>query len=311
MNGKQRPPIPADIGADPQSSAGPAIDDAIGKIVSSSNYWPADEDLGFLQTHEARGLRLQLEYLKADAIMRRQRIANTIVVFGSTRIAERQDAERQVEESKRRLAVEPDNSDFKRAHIAAKRLLTKSKYYDVARDLGRTVGLAGVNHERGHTVIMTGGGPGIMEAANRGSTDVGALSIGLNITLPHEQFPNRYVTPNLCIQFRYFAMRKLHFALRAKALVVFPGGFGTMDELFEILQLLQTRKMPPIPVVLVGEDYWRKAFDADFLVEEGVIDAEDRGLYWFAETAESIWSGILGWHETRGTLLLEPSDDPP
>ena len=303
--------MPADSRANPQTSGTPAIGDVVGNIVASSNYWPADEDLGFLQTHEARGVRLQLEYLKADAIMRRQKIANTIVVFGSTRIRHREEAEREVDESKRQLAIAPHNVDFQRTHVAAQRLLAKSKYYDVARDLGRTVGLAGADRERGHTVIMTGGGSGIMEAANRGSFDVGALSVGLNIMLPREQLPNSYVTPELCIQFRYFAMRKLHFALRAKALVVFPGGFGTMDELFEILQLLQTRKMARIPVVLVGEEYWRKAFDADFLVEEGVIDAEDRGLYWFAETAESIWSSILEWHEKQGMPLLDSRDGPP
>ena len=157
---------------------------------------------------------------------------------------------------------------------------------------------------------MTGGGPGIMEAANRGASEVGAPSIGFNVTLPHEQFPNPYITPALCLQFRYFAIRKFHFALRAKALVVFPGGFGTLDELFEILELSQTRKMPPVPVILVGEDYWRRAFDADFLVEEGVIDPEDRELFWFAESAESIWSGILRWHDIQGTPLLGLKDGP-
>jgi hypothetical protein len=151
---------------------------------------------------------------------------------------------------------------------------------------------------------MTGGGPGIMEAANRGAHDVGAPSAGFNVSLPHEQFPNPYITPELCLRFRYFALRKLHFALRARALVVFPGGFGTMDELFEILELSQTRKMPPVPVVLVGEEYWRRAFDPDFLLSEGVIDPEDRDLFWFAESADDIWSGILRWHAMQGTPFL-------
>jgi hypothetical protein len=152
---------------------------------------------------------------------------------------------------------------------------------------------------------MTGGGPGMMEAANRGSFDVGAKTIGLNIDLPREQYPNPYVTPDLCLRFHYFALRKLHFVMRAKALVAFPGGFGTLDELFEILTLVQTRKMKPVPIVLVGEAFWRRAVDFDFLLEEGVIAQEDRALFWFAETAEEIWQGILHWHEAAGKPLCE------
>ena len=139
-----------------------------------------------------------------------------------------------------------------------------------------------------------------MEAANRGAFDAGKKSIGLNISLPHEQYPNPYVTPELCFSFRYFALRKLHFLHRAKALVAFPGGYGTFDELFEVLALIQTRKVTPIPIVLVGEAYWRKAFDVDFLVAEGVIDEEDRDLFWYAETAPEIWEGILHWHSLSG-----------
>lgn len=141
----------------------------------------------------------------------------------------------------------------------------------------------------------------MMEAANRGAFDVGAKSVGLNICLPHEQYPNPYVTPGLCFSFHYFGMRKLHFLLRAKALVAFPGGYGTLDELFEVLTLIQTRKIKPIPVVLVGEAFWRRAVDIDFLVDEGVIDLEDRDLFWFAETAEEVWDGIQRWHVASGT----------
>lgn len=146
---------------------------------------------------------------------------------------------------------------------------------------------------------MTGGGPGIMEAANRGAYEAGAECIGLNITLPHEQYPNPYVTPDLCFTVHYFASRKLHFLLRARALVAFPGGYGTFDELFETLALVQTRKIQPIPVGLVGETFWRQAVDIDFLVDEGVIDPEDRDLFWFAETAQEIWDGIVHWYELR------------
>jgi len=144
-----------------------------------------------------------------------------------------------------------------------------------------------------------------MEAANRGAFDLKAQTVGLNIDLPHEQYPNPYVTPDLCVRFHYFALRKLHFVMRAKALVAFPGGFGTLDELFDVLTLVQTRKMKPVPIVLVGEAYWRRAVDFDFLLEEGVIAQEDRALFWFAETAEEIWRGILDWHEAAGEPLCQ------
>ena len=151
---------------------------------------------------------------------------------------------------------------------------------------------------------MTGGGPGMMEAANRGAFDAGSKTIGLNISLPHEQYPNPYITPDLCFRFHYFALRKLHFLKRTRALVAFPGGFGTFDELFETLTLIQTRKIKPVPVILVGEQYWRQAVNVDFLVDEGVIDEEDRELFWYAETAEEIWKGILQWYEANGTRLV-------
>ena len=192
---------------------------------------------------------------------------------------------------------------MKRQLNIAERIQAKSQYYEVAREFGRLVGAANHSPRGHHTAIITGGGPGIMEAANRGAFDVGAKSVGLNISLPHEQYPNPYVTPELCFSFHYFALRKLHFLLRAKALVAFPGGYGTFDELFEVLTLIQTRKIKPIPVVLVGGGYWRRAVDIDFLVDEGVIDSEDRELFWFAETAREIWDGILQWHDASGEPL--------
>jgi uncharacterized protein (TIGR00730 family) len=193
------------------------------------------------------------------------------------------------------------NGDLKQRLGVAERMLAKSHYYEVAREFGRLVGQASLDGTP--VMVMTGGGPGMMEAANRGACDVGAKSVGLNINLPHEQFPNPYITPGLCFRFHYFALRKLHFLLRAKALVAFPGGYGTIDELFEVLTLSQTRKIKPIPVVLVGESYWRRVIDVDFLVDEGVIDPEDRELFWFAETAEEAWSGILDWYKACGTPL--------
>jgi uncharacterized protein (TIGR00730 family) len=276
---------------------------ALARILASDSYREADEDLGFLQEERTRGLRLQLEYLKAEALLSEHDIRHTVVVFGGTRILEPQAARRRLDECSAAAAAAPGDARAQQQLALARRIADNSRYYDVARALGRLVGRSGANRGQGCTVIMTGGGPGIMEAANRGAHDVGALSVGLNITLPREQFPNPYVTPELALRFRYFALRKFHFALRAKALVVFPGGFGTMDELFEILELSQTRKMPPVPVVLVGEPYWRRAFDAGFLLEQGMIDPEDMELFMFAESAEAVWRNILDWHARRGEPL--------
>ncbi|MGR9036846.1 MAG: LOG family protein, partial [Gammaproteobacteria bacterium] len=198
----------------------------------------------------------------------------------------------------------PDDAELKRKLAIAERIYAKSRYYNKAREFGRLVGVAGQQKPDCQCVIMTGGGPGLMEAANRGAYDTGAKTVGLNINLPHEQFPNPYITPDLCFRFHYFAIRKLHFLLRAKALVIFPGGYGTFDELFEALTLMQTRKIQQVPVILVGERYWKDAFNIDFLVDEGAIDAEDRELFWYAETAEEIWQSILDWYNINGTPLF-------
>ncbi|MGA7324853.1 MAG: TIGR00730 family Rossman fold protein [Rhodomicrobium sp.] len=276
-------------------------------ILKSRNYRRADEDLDFLARDGMRSVRLQIDYLKPELLLEEHRIGHTIVVFGSTRICEPAAARRKVDALAEALAGDSNNKELGRRLAVAKRILAKSKYYEIAREFGRLVSTANqVRHEQ-RSIIMTGGGPGIMEAANRGAFDVAAKSVGLNISLPHEQYPNPYITPDLCFSFHYFAMRKLHFLLRAKALVAFPGGFGTFDELFEVLTLVQTRKIKPIPVVLVGESYWRRAVDLDFLVDEGVIDQEDRELFWFAETAQEIWDGILRWHDTSGEPLRASS----
>ena len=282
---------PKSVLDDPEAAA------AIARIIASDSYREADRDLGFLQEEQTRGLRLQLEYLKAETLLRNHNIDHAIVVFGSTRVLEPQAAKRRVETLSARLAVSPGEPALERQLQIARRLEAKSRYYEIAREFGRLVGRAGQAGRVNRTVIMTGGGPGIMEAANRGAHDVGALSVGLNVTLPQEQFPNPYVPADLCLRFRYFALRKLHFALRARALVVFPGGFGTLDELFEILELSQTRKTGPVPVILVGEAHWRRVFDPDFLVSEGMIDEEDRDLFCYAETADAIWQSILSWYQ--------------
>ncbi len=272
-------------------------------ILKAPSYRRADEDTDFLRRDDVRGVRLQMDYLKAELLLTESRIQHTIVVFGSTRICEPAEALRKVEAMREALAADNGNPLLKRRLAIAEHILDKSRYYEVAREFGRLVSEANLSHHRSNTVIMTGGGPGIMEAANRGAFDVGAKTVGLNIMLPHEQYPNPYVTTDLCFKFHYFALRKLHFLLRAKALVAFPGGYGTFDELFEVLTLIQTRTIKPIPVVLVGESYWRKAVDIDFLADEGVIDLEDRELFWFAETAQEIWSGIRHWHDASGEPL--------
>ena len=280
------------------------LPDAVRRIIASPSYRRADEDLDFLQQPETRGVRLQLEYRKAEMLMEENRIAHTIVVFGGTRIREHGAAERAAREAAQALRADPGNPELKRHCRICENLLATSKYYELAREFGRIVGRHGDRGRDGRIIVMTGGGPGIMEAANRGASESGARSAGLNISLPHEQYPNPYITPELCLRFHYFAIRKFHFVMRARALVVFPGGYGTMDELFEILALSQTRKMPPVPIVLVGEEYWRRAFDPEFFVEQGVIDPEDRELFWYAEGPQEIWEGILHWYEKKGEPLL-------
>jgi len=236
-------------------------------ILSDPSYTVAEEDKNFLYSDEARGVRLQLDYLKAEVKMREHGIDHTIVVFGSARTPE----------------YDPN--------------------YAEARHFGQLVGKSGKGPEDCHVTLMTGGGPGIMEAANRGALDVGAKSIGLKIELPHEQLPNPYISPELCFQFRYFALRKLHFMQRAKALVVFPGGFGTMDELFEILTLMQTEKSPSLPVVLVGRSFWEKAIDFEFLKNEKMVDIQDLDMLTFVDNAKEAWDTILLWHEDNHTPL--------
>jgi len=285
----------------------PGAPERVRRILESPSYRQADQDVAFLNRDETRGVRLQIDYQKPEFLMKQHHIRHTIVVFGSTRLQEPASARRAVKSLQKRLSAAPDDAVLQRRLAIAERLLAKSRYYEVARELGRLVGQAASGPDDFRLVVMTGGGPGIMEAANRGAWEAGSPTIGLNISLPHEQFPNPYITPELSFSFHYFALRKLHFLLRTRALVVFPGGYGTFDELFETLTLIQTRKIRPIPVVLVGSEFWRRTFAVDYLVDEGVIDEEDRELFWYAETAEEIWQGIRHWHEKNGTPLY---DDP-
>ena len=273
------------------------------RILSHPSYKRADQDPDFLNLAETRGARLELDYLKPELLLKSQNIEHTIVVFGSTRICEPAQAQREYDAARREAEKHPDDRARAGRMRIAEKILAKSRYYDMAREFGTIVGRSGQGPADSRIVLMTGGGPGIMEGANRGAFEVGAKTTGLNITLPHEQYPNPYVTPELCFSVHYFAVRKLHFLLRAKALVVFPGGYGTLDELFETLTLIQTRKIKPLPVVLVGKTWWQSLFDPDFLVDEGVIELEDCSLFWYAETAQEIWDGILAWHRAAGEPL--------
>jgi uncharacterized protein (TIGR00730 family) len=286
----------------PQQAPKSPADDAdapkrLRAILESPSYREADRDIDFLNHDATRGVRLDIDYFKAELLLTQHDVAHTVVVFGGTRIAEPAAARRTVEALRAGVTAKPGDDELRLRLERAERILAKSHYYEVARQFGRLVGQSGGSSQKSRIVVLTGGGPGIMEAANRGAFDAGAKTVGLNISLPHEQFPNPYITPDLCFRFHYFAIRKLHFLLRARALVAFPGGYGTLDELFETLTLVQTRKIKPVPVVLVGEQYWRRVFDVDFLVDEGVIEPEDRELFWYAETAEEIWQGVLRWHE--------------
>lgn len=265
------------------------------RLVDSSSYIPADRDTDFLQREELRSVRIGLELLKPELIQSEQGIRSTIVVFGSSRLQEPVAAQNRLRLAEEEASRTPDDETLRLKVAIAERQLALSKYYEVAREFGSLVSSTCQVDGRCEYVIVTGGGPGIMEAANRGAADVQAKSIGLNITLPHEQHPNPYITPQLCFQFRYFAIRKMHFLIRAKALVAFPGGFGTLDELFETLTLLQTGKTKDVIVVLVGRDFWERLINWQFLVDNGLVSHNDLRLFHYAETAQEAWD-LIGRH---------------
>jgi len=250
-------------------------------------YTLAFQDKDFLLREELRPVRFQLELLKPEMLLEEANIGSTIIFYGSARIPSPEDADALVS-----AAETPERM------VVAERLAAKAKYYGEARKLARLASSCSVV-EKGmrQFVVCSGGGPSIMEAANRGAADVGAESIGLNIVLPHEQAPNPYVTPRLSFQFHYFALRKMHFLLRARALAVFPGGFGTLDEFLETLTLIQTGKMKPIPVLLYGKDYWSRIVNFDAMAEEGVINPEDTKLFHWVETAEEGWARIVDFYD--------------
>lgn len=245
-------------------------------------YTLAFQDTDFLLREELRPVRFQLELLKTEMLMEEANIGSTLVMYGSARIPEPSKADALIEAA-----------DGEKALKTAQRLKEKAKYYDQARELARLASDCGLESEgKRDFVVCSGGGPSIMEAANRGAADVGKESIGLNIVLPHEQAPNEYVTPSLSFQFHYFALRKMHFLLRARAVAVFPGGFGTFDEFFELLTLIQTGKMEPLPILLFGTDFWNRVIDFEALAEEGTISHKDLNLFQFVETADQAWNII-------------------
>ncbi len=253
----------------------------------SAAYKLAFQDFDFLLREDLRPVRFQLELLKPELLLNEANIGSTFVFYGSARIPAPDKADRLIE-----AATNPEQEKI------AQRLKAKSHYYDIAYELARLASTCGCDEEgKRHFVVCSGGGPSIMEAANRGAADEGKESIGLNIVLPHEQLPNPYVTPDLSFQFHYFALRKMHFLLRARAVAVFPGGYGTFDEMFELLTLIQTGKVRPLPILLFGRDYWNRVVDFDAMVEEGVIAPHDLDLLHWSEDAAEAWDFVTRYYD--------------
>lgn len=258
----------------------------------SPSYRLAFCDHDFLLQDELRHVRLLLEMLKPELILNEHGIKGTIVIFGSARIPAPEEAAARVKAAESALRRAPDDLQLVEELARARRQAERSRYYDEARKLAGLISEANKASDDFNCVVATGGGPGIMEAANRGACEAGAQSIGFNIVQPFEQQPNQYVTPELSFLFHYFAIRKMHFLMRARALVVFPGGFGTFDELFEALTLIQTKKIKPIPVLIFGQAFWERVVNFDALAEEGVISPGDLNIFRYVETAEEAWEII-------------------
>ncbi|MBI4051824.1 MAG: TIGR00730 family Rossman fold protein [Elusimicrobia bacterium] len=270
----------------------------INSLIHSPAYIRAYEDTSFLKSESLRPVRLLLELLKPDLVLQSYGIASTVVVFGSVRIPSSEVSKARVVELEKKYKTSTSDRTLYQQLTIARRIQAKSRYYEEARRFAAIVSKNSKKTKNGY-VVVTGGGPGIMEAANRGAYEVGAKSIGFNITLPREQTPNPYVSPEFCFLFHYFAMRKMHFLMRAKALVFFPGGYGTMDELFEVLTLIQTRKKERLPVILFGKEFWERAIDFGYLVEEGVITQDEKEIIRFVEKAEEAWKIIADFYPSK------------
>ena len=261
-------------------------------IISSNNYQLAHEDRELLNSDEMRGVRMLLEINKPEKILEEQNILSTIIVFGGASLTDKSSIENRLELAKNSLTKDPSSSDLQREITRLKNLQSISHYYDSAREFAKIVSRQNQKEHCNSHVIVTGGGPGIMEAANRGAFDADCKSIGLNISLPNEQHPNAYITPGLCFKFNYFALRKFHFVMRSVAAVFFPGGFGTFDELFELLTLRQTGMKTQIPIILFGRDYWSKVINFQFLSDHGLISDEHMNLFQYADSASEAWDII-------------------
>lgn len=250
-------------------------------------------DLDFLVSEDLRGVRLMLEYMKAEYILEEKGIEQTIVIFGSARLCDHETAQKKLEDAEDALRSDPDDIAKQQNVQAAISIYRKTHYYEEACKLGKLIGTHFLAHDPGaQFYVATGGGPGIMEAANRGASEAGAENIGFSIAIPKE-FPNVYSSPDLTFQFHYFAVRKMHLLLRARALVVFPGGYGTLDELFETLTLMQTYRLEPIPILLFGQEFWDRIINFNALLDEGVISADDLNRFTYVNTAEEAWSKIV------------------
>jgi uncharacterized protein (TIGR00730 family) len=265
-------------------------------ILTSPSYRLAELDMDFLGRGEQRPVRMQLELQKTETLLRENNITSTIVVFGGTQVVPKQKALGKLARARERFQNNPQDLLAEREVVRAENTVTKSRFYEEALQFSQIVSSTCQRDGQCDFVVMTGGGPGIMEAANRGAFEIGAKSIGLNIELPHEQEPNPYITPELCFQFSYFALRKFHFILRAAALVVFPGGFGTLDELFNTLTLRQTKRMQEIPIILYGEEYWRQIINFQAMADEGVIADEHMDLLQFTDDPQQAWDIIAQFH---------------
>ena len=273
------------------------VDHNLEQIIHSDNYRLAHQDLDLLNRYSMRGVRMLLEISKPELYLEEAGITSTIIVFGGARIQEKTAAEESLKEAIKELDTNPDSAQWKRKVSRARNMVELSSFYNAAREFaflashfGQSGPISGPSCST--HVIVTGGGPGIMEAANRGAFDAGCRSIGLNIELPNEQNPNPYITPNLCFKFNYFALRKFHFVMRAVGAVLFPGGYGTLDELFELLTLRQVGTQHAMPIVLFGKDYWSRLIDFEFMADSGLIDDEDLKLIQFADTATEAWDLI-------------------
>jgi uncharacterized protein (TIGR00730 family) len=273
--------------------------DRLRAIMEHPSYRLAYLDTDFIRSDELRPLRLELELMKPEIMMDEAGIESTIVVFGGTQVAPREEGEQQMAEAKAAVEKDPDNHEAKRLLIRAERVLYKSRYYEECRQFAKIVTNYNKQFRDGEFIVKTGGGPGIMEAANRGAYEAGGKSMALNITLPFEQVPNSYITPGMCFQFNYFAIRKMHFLLRAKALICFPGGFGTLDELFTTLTLRQTGRMQEIPIILYSREYWDNIIDFQFLADEGVISDKHLDLFQYTETPQETWDVIKDFHGVK------------